>query len=450
MYELNCPRPARFVLPRPTPNQLTCTPPSRHSHRLIQALSAVPWEEDPSSSSSSSGAESTPSEAGRPASTRPPRSSKSKRAATAANKARSQRPRMVDRTHSNESSDDDDHPQLGGSAPPLAHRSASDQSQTHEPSSSRATSLPLDTQMRQGDQLSSLPSGPDRAVSHADAALDSTGHPRHPQSGDGDLYFPFKENAVARKAKPPGTVENRYEHFVERSRSPHPQGELNERPSSPLSTAVHDEHPQRQGSDETVLATNSEGTLASDLSSVTHQVTPSVLPFKEEAKMSDQTLLNTVARNPKAGRVTGGLSGQMEDVHHAPATQADKDLESERVASIERADKQEREEIGQEHEELSRRVSQSSVVQRATESRPLSPANSYARPTSSLGSSARRERETQVERWKRKAKLAEKLRAVFGLDEVEQVVHEMGCWLLRSVRQSSPSFQLPKIRSCRR
>lgn len=300
--------------------------------------------------------------------------------------------------------------------------------------------------MRQSDQLSSLPSGSDRAVSHADVAPDSTGNPCHPQSNDESLHFPFKENTVARKAKPPGAVEDRYEHSVERSHSAHQHGESNERPSSPPSTAEHEEHPRRQESDETVLPTNSDGTLASDLSSVAHQVTPSVLPFREEAQMSDQTLLNTVARNPKAGRVTGGLSGQMEEVHHAPATQADKDLEAKRVASLERADQQEREEVAQEHEELSRRVSQSSVVQRATESRPLSPANSYARPTSSLGSSARRERETQVERWKRKAKLAEKLRVVFGLDEVEQVVHEMGCWLLRSVCQSLPSFPLPNIR----
>lgn len=71
------------------------------------------------------------------------------------------------------------------------------------------------------------------------------------------------------------------------------------------------------------------------------------------------------------------------------------------------------------------------------ETRPLQPSPSattiHANPISKLSQSVRHGGDMATIRLRRKARLAHKLQDVFALREVEEVIAEMPCWLLRSV-----------------
>lgn len=388
---------------------------------LIQALSAVPW--DGASASSSSSSSSSSDENGSSDSDSPSEDDANARSAT----------------------DEDRLPSTTGTSQRAAPRKGK----------GRTT--------RRGEQVTP----PQRSAD--DGRPSSQSQPL--EDDQPELDFPFREDTVARKARAPGAVERGYERVVEDGEHRQAAAAVEqEKPSTPPAAAAADDDaaatPSNSGTNTTLASAAAMPPAVAD-DADTHAAA-GALPHGP--RIRDGALLNMRAGDKRSGHVAGGLSGRLEDVKHRPVRSAavvgqdagapDEDSSGGSSSGRRRITRAEEAEVGEEHAALDRRISSdgSDGAERSSSTRAHSPANSHGNPyagslSASMSSSTRqRDRQTKaadadgnVARWRRRAKLAEKLRTVFELDEVEHVVKELGCWLLRSVRACRHSRPFSRV-----
>ena len=435
--------------------------------RLIQALSAVPWEETEGGSSASD------QDDGDDTSSDDDESADGKDVG-AAGRRRGEAERFRA-----------EHPRSPSGDPSGSSSSSSSSSRPHRP------------QQQQPSQT--RPDSP--------RTVDVKAGRRAGTYDDRGLYFPFPENTIAREAKAPGPIERSYERA---ERQQQQQQEQQRRSSSStddddkMDVSRNDDRNESLGSSASSSPHGGNGGVGG-LSSTAMNASSHLGQHGTNAPSSgprirDAPLLNARSGDRTAGHVSGGLSGRLEGVKHRPAKAGgqfktrtedvvdgdgrpkgkvdvkdgnevdDDDDDEERGTTTtttaggtdgETDDsavgrrltrRRERAEIQAEEAALEALIAPPPPSAADAAGRPASPANSLA-PTFGTdddreeaagsgggGAKARggrqqpqQQRETDVDRWRRKAKLAEKLKMVFDLDEVEQVVREMGCWLLRSV-----------------
>ncbi|ODN84084.1 hypothetical protein, variant [Cryptococcus amylolentus CBS 6039] len=210
-------------------------------------------------------------------------------------------------------------------------------------------------------------------------------HPSH------SLHFPFRQNAIARKARRPGTTELDYQFAASPPRSGH----------------------ERQGS------------IASEVSSDGEVPLPK--GFKQSKRESSDSSV-------------GSITGEEADMLNARITQeqgiAD---EEERVEMLETAREEGVSEI-----ELGKAISTRGSLQDLNAAAALSTRGSLQDLNTAAALREENhegedviaeslETDESEKRLMRKERLAERLMEVFGLEEREEVLAEMKCWLLRCV-----------------